>query len=173
MKNILNYKFGFYLLIIILIGVFVIDSIEEDYDDDEITKAQVKETISNFFSSIEIGSELDTYDYITEDFQLVELGGPYTLAENAGQDALGRLLELTAAQTSADSDWLGLDLESESISDMHEAGIREPIAVTRQAIKGATDSAVSVLRIDDLLWAKQDPQIPEGVMEQLEGMGGA
>ena len=81
MKNILNYKFGFYLLIIILIGVFVIDSIEEDYDDDEITKAQVKETISNFFSSIEIGSELDTYDYITEDFQLVELGGPYTLDE--------------------------------------------------------------------------------------------
>ena len=81
MKNILNYKYGFYLLIVILIGIFVIDSIEEDYDDDEITKAQVKETISNFFSSIEIGSELDTYDYITEDFQLVELGGPYTLDE--------------------------------------------------------------------------------------------
>ena len=79
MKNILNYKFGFYLLIVILIGIFFIDSIEEDYDD-EITKAQVKETINNFFSSIEIGSELDTYDYITEDFQLVELGGPYTLA---------------------------------------------------------------------------------------------
>ena len=81
MKNILNYKFGFYLLIVVLIGIFVIDSVEEDYDDDEITKAQVKETISNFFSSIEIGSELDTYDYITEDFQLVELGGPHTLAE--------------------------------------------------------------------------------------------
>ena len=79
MKNILNYKFVFYLLIVILIGIFFIDSIEEDYDD-EITKAQVKETINNFFSSIEIGSELDTYDYITEDFQLVELGGPYTLA---------------------------------------------------------------------------------------------
>ena len=73
MKNILNYKFGFYLLIIILIGVFI-DSIEEDYDDDEIT-SQVKETISNFFSSIEIDSELDTYDYITEDFQLVDLVG--------------------------------------------------------------------------------------------------
>ena len=81
MKNILNYKFGFYLIIVILIGIFVIDSIEEDYDDDEITKAQVKETVINFFSSIEIGSELDTYDYITEDFQLVELGGPYTLGE--------------------------------------------------------------------------------------------
>ena len=81
MKNILNYKFGFYLLIVVLIGIFVADSIEED-DNDEITKAQVKETISNFFSSIEIGSELDTYDYITEDFQLVELGGPYTLASS-------------------------------------------------------------------------------------------
>ena len=59
MKNILNYKFGFYLLIVVLIGIFVIDSVEEDYDDEEITKAQVKETISSFFSSIEIGSELD------------------------------------------------------------------------------------------------------------------
>ena len=28
MKNILNYKFGFYLLIVVLIGIFVIDSIE-------------------------------------------------------------------------------------------------------------------------------------------------
>ena len=54
MKNILNYKFGFYLLIIILIGVFVIDSIEEDYDDDEITKAQVKETISNFSHQLKL-----------------------------------------------------------------------------------------------------------------------
>lgn len=97
---------------------------------------------------------------------------PRALAENAGQDALGRLLELTAAQTSTESDWLGLDLESDNIIDMHEAGIREPLAVTRQAIKGATDSAVSVLRIDDLLWAKQDPQIPEGVMDQLEGRDG-
>ena len=35
MKNILNYKFGFYLLIVILIGIFVIDSVEEDYDDDD------------------------------------------------------------------------------------------------------------------------------------------
>ena len=57
--------------------------------------------------------------------------------------------------------------------DMDEAGIREPLRITRQALKGATDSAVSVLRIDDLLWAKQGPQIPDGVMDQLEGMDGA
>ena len=80
MKNILNYKFGFYLLIVILIGTFTIDSFEEDSDDD-ITEDQVEETIRDFFSSIEIGSKLDTYDYITEDFQLVELGGPYSLSE--------------------------------------------------------------------------------------------
>ena len=54
MKNILNYKFGFYLLIVVLIGIFVIDSIEEDYDDDEITKAQVKETIGNFSHQLKL-----------------------------------------------------------------------------------------------------------------------
>ncbi len=98
---------------------------------------------------------------------------PRVLAENAGLDSLARLLELTAAQTSSQSDWLGLDLGENMIKDMDEAGIREPLRITRQALKGATDSAVSVLRIDDILWAKQDPQIPDEVLEQLEGMGGA
>ena len=98
---------------------------------------------------------------------------PRVLAENAGLDSLARLLELTAAQTSSQSDWLGLNLIENSVMDMDEAGIREPLRITRQALKGATDSAVSVLRIDDLLWAKQGPQIPDGVMDQLEGMDGA
>jgi hypothetical protein len=47
----------------------------------KITEDQVKETVSNFFASIEIGSELNTTDYITDDFKIVELGGPYTLDE--------------------------------------------------------------------------------------------
>ena len=47
----------------------------------KITEEQVKNTVSNFFASIEIGSELNTSDYITGDFKIVELGGPYTLDE--------------------------------------------------------------------------------------------
>ena len=84
MKNILNYGFGFYLLIGGLLGIFTMYILEEnvfDDDDDEISEEQVIQTITNFFSSIEVGSDLDTGDYITEDFKIVELGGPYTLNE--------------------------------------------------------------------------------------------
>ena len=49
---------------------------------------------------------------------------------------------------------------------MKESGVMEPLRITRQAIAGATQAAISVLRIDDILWAKQDPEIPEGMMDQ-------
>ena len=45
--------------------------------------------------------------------------------------------------------------------DMVEQGIVEPLRITRQALAGATEAALSVLRIDDVLWAKQDPTIPD------------
>ena len=33
----------------------------------------------------------------------------------------------------------------------------------RQVLAGATEAALSVLRIDDVLWAKQDPTVPDGI----------
>ena len=42
-----------------------------------------------------------------------------------------------------------------------EASITEPLTVPRHAIAGATEAAISVLRIDDVLWAKQDAQEPD------------
>ena len=67
MKNILNYRFGFYLLIGVLLGIFTMYILEENVfdDDDEISEEQVIQTITNFFSSIEVGSDLDTGDYLS------------------------------------------------------------------------------------------------------------
>ena len=86
---------------------------------------------------------------------------PRALSEIAGLDGLDRILEITAAQASNDNDWLGLDVTDRSIYDMYERGILEPVRTTRQALIGATESAISVLRIGDILWAKQDPQTPD------------
>ena len=86
---------------------------------------------------------------------------PRALAQNAGLDGLDRILEITAAQASNDSDWLGLDVTDRQIHDMSERGVIEPLRTTRQALIGATESAISVLRIGDILWAKQDPQTPD------------
>ena len=86
---------------------------------------------------------------------------PRILAENAGLDPIDELLRITAAQTENDSDWQGLDVNTGQASDMSEAAVTEPLTVTRHAIAGATEAAISVLRIDDVLWAKQDAQEPD------------
>ncbi len=86
---------------------------------------------------------------------------PRILATNAGMDPIDELLRATAAQADANSAWKGLDIRSGEIVDMGESGITEPIRITRHAIAGATEAAVSVLRIDDILWAKQDAQEPD------------
>jgi chaperonin GroEL (HSP60 family) len=88
---------------------------------------------------------------------------PRILATNAGLDGLDELLRISAAQTaaSAHGDRIGLDLNTNEITRMDEVGVVEPLSVTRQAISGATDAAISVLRIDDVLWAKQDAQEPD------------
>ena len=86
---------------------------------------------------------------------------PRILAANAGMDPIDELLRATAAQADANSAWKGLDIRSGEIVDMSESGITEPIRITRHAIAGATEAAVSVLRIDDILWAKQDAQEPD------------
>ena len=53
---------------------------------------------------------------------------------------------------------------------MDQAGIIEPFAVSNNAIAGAMEAAVSVLRIDDVLWANQDPSIPD--WEKSDGSEG-
>ena len=86
-------------------------------NSNKITEDQVKQTVSNFFASIEIGSELNTTDYITDDFKIVELGGPYTLdefwaliAESQGENiAISRKWDL--------SNWsISIDINSAHVS---------------------------------------------------------
>lgn len=97
---------------------------------------------------------------------------PRVLAENAGMDGIGTLLELTAAQTIAaqdkpeSADRLGLDVARSTVSNMLELGVVESVAMHEQALKAATAAAVSIIRIDDVLWAKHDPTMPEGVGEE-------
>ena len=91
---------------------------------------------------------------------------PRILAENAGLDPIDELLKISAAQAQTDSAWHGLDGNTGKASDMDLAAITEPLSVTRHAIAGATEAAISVLRIDDVLWAKQDAQEPDWQADQ-------
>jgi len=88
---------------------------------------------------------------------------PRALAENSGLDPIDEILALSAAQA-ADSEngaWIGMDVISGERVRMDGAGVMDPLFVARHALAGATEAANSVLRIDDVLWAKQDAQTPD------------
>ena len=89
---------------------------------------------------------------------------PRVLAENAGLDPINTLLEIVASQSNASDDCshhFGLNVNTRNSRNMVDDGILEPLRITRQAISGATEAAVSILRIDDVLWAKADAVIPD------------
>ena len=92
---------------------------------------------------------------------------PRALAENAGLDPIDEILELSSAQ-SKNGPWIGLDVMSGDKTDMASAGITDPLFVARQALTGATEAAISVLRIDDVLWAQVEPGTPDWNSEESE-----
>ena len=99
---------------------------------------------------------------------------PTTLAENAGIDPLDILNELRSAHAEGDVSQ-GLNLfKNGKIEDMFKAGIIEPHRVVSQAIKSASESAIMIMRIDDVIVAKSDrPAMPPGGMGMPPGgMGG-
>ncbi len=100
---------------------------------------------------------------------------PITLAENAGIDPLDILNELRSAHAEANVAQ-GLNLfKNGKIEDMFKAGIIEPHRVVSQAIKSASESAIMIMRIDDVIVAKSDrPAMPPGGGMGMPpgGMGG-
>ena len=89
------------------------------------------------------------------------------LAENAGIDPISTLLDVVAEQTNMNSDQIGINLELGKPQNMADLGVLEPQGIIKQALIGATEVAISILRIDDVLWAKQEmtmPDLPEDDM---------
>ena len=95
---------------------------------------------------------------------------PRALAANAGYDGIDSLLKLTAAHNES-GDFMGLDLSDGEAKDTISRGVLEPKSIIKQAISGATEAAISILRIDDVLWAQMDAQIPDEVQERIQGFG--
>ena len=94
---------------------------------------------------------------------------PRTLAMNSGFDPIDQILALNAAQASAKpkiANKLGINIIDGKICDMYDKGIVESIQNHQQCLAGSTAAAISILRIDDVLWAKNDPTFPEGIGEE-------
>jgi len=78
---------------------------------------------------------------------------PRTLAENAGLDPIDILVELRKAHEQGNT-YAGIDVFSGKVTDMKELGVLEPLRVKKQAISSATEVAIMILRIDDVIAAK-------------------
>ncbi|NOY10991.1 MAG: thermosome subunit, partial [Archaeoglobi archaeon] len=79
---------------------------------------------------------------------------PKTLAENAGLDPIDVLVDLKAEHEKGNK-YAGVDVETGKVVDMKEAGVLEPLRIKTQAIESATEVAVMLLRIDDVIAAKE------------------
>lgn len=79
---------------------------------------------------------------------------PRTLAETAGLDQIDILVALKAMHEKNGMK-IGLDVSSGELKDMMEAGIMEPLRVKEQVIKSAAEVAEMILRIDDVISAKE------------------
>ncbi|MEC7097146.1 MAG: thermosome subunit alpha [Candidatus Thermoplasmatota archaeon] len=78
---------------------------------------------------------------------------PRTLAENAGLDPVTTLIELRKAHADGQSH-AGINVYEGGVVDMRGANVLEPIRVVEQAIQSATETAVMILRIDDVISSK-------------------
>ncbi len=74
---------------------------------------------------------------------------PLTLAENAGLDPIDVLTELKAAHEN--EKYAGINIFTGKVEDSLKAGIIEPLKIKSQAINSASEVAMMILRIDDVL----------------------
>jgi thermosome len=77
---------------------------------------------------------------------------PRTLAENAGLDPIDSLVDLRSRHDGGEFG-AGLDAYTGDVIDMEAEGVVEPLRVKTQAIESATEAAVMILRIDDVIAA--------------------
>lgn len=92
---------------------------------------------------------------------------PRTLAENAGMDPIDALIALRLAHREGKKSF-GVDPFSSKAADMERLGVLEPLRIPKQTIASATDAAVMVLRIDDVI-ASKAPK-PTGKAPGAEGL---
>ena len=87
---------------------------------------------------------------------------PRTLAENAGLDATNMIAEMYAAHK-AGKTGVGIDVVEGGTAD---CGILDLLHTKKEAIKLATDAAVTVLRVDQIIMSK-----PAGMKAPEQGGG--
>ncbi|MCD6589945.1 TCP-1/cpn60 chaperonin family protein [Candidatus Woesearchaeota archaeon] len=75
---------------------------------------------------------------------------PRTLAENSGLDPIDTLTALRAAHDKGNK-WAGINVFTGKVINSWNEGVIEPLQIKTQAISSATEVAIMILRIDDIV----------------------
>ncbi|MEK6968132.1 MAG: thermosome subunit beta [Nanoarchaeota archaeon] len=86
---------------------------------------------------------------------------PRTLAENAGLDPIDVITALKSAHDDKQK-WAGIDVFTGKVMDAWKKGVIEPLSIKTQAISSASEVAVMILRIDDVIAAQKNEPMPAG-----------
>jgi len=99
---------------------------------------------------------------------------PKTLAVNAALDATDLVAKLRAMHNASQTDptrkdlkWIGLDLLEGKVRDSRAAGVLEPGMSKVKSIKFATEAAITILRIDDMIKMQQQQEQGNAYEEAL------
>merc|ERR1712223_1283477 len=103
---------------------------------------------------------------------------PHTLAQNCGANTIRTLTALRAkhAQEGEKNVNWGINGETGTLADMSELGIWEPLSVKLQVYKTAIETAILLLRIDDIVSGSkkrgdEGPAINHGAEPSMMSMG--
>ncbi|KAA3672611.1 T-complex protein 1 subunit alpha [Paragonimus westermani] len=99
------------------------------------------------------------------EFARAMLSIPKQLAVNAGLDSTELVARLRSCHNSSQSKkeqsyykWYGLDLDNQNVADCQALGIFEPIVSKIKSLKFATEAAITILRIDDLIKLREEKE---------------
>jgi len=96
---------------------------------------------------------------------------PRALATNAGIDPIDILIKLKKEHSEGKKHY-GVNVHKGDVGDMLELNVLEPIRVGKQAVRSATEVAIMILRIDDVIAAREISKGKGGGGgEGMEGMG--
>lgn len=107
---------------------------------------------------VELGLRLNTYAETLDGFQALCVRRyaeafetiPFTLAENAGLRAMTIVTELRARHRAGEK-YDGVNVRKGCVSDMKAENVLQPLLVTLSAVKLATELAMTILKIDDIV----------------------
>ena len=118
------------------------------------------------FSSSVGGREQIAIDAYASAMEVV----PTALSENAGLDPIDILIEMRKSHKAGKKHY-GVNVFTGQVEDMLANDVVEPFRVGKQAISSATDAAVMILRIDDVIASKGTPGMSSRDMVGKDGLG--